>query len=51
MSKRLQRDIENIRKHLASGNRDSAQRIVDFLLRSAPTERAKQQIINAVKEI
>lgn len=51
MSKKLQRDIENIRKHLANGNKQSAQQIADFLIRSARTDRAKQQIITALKEI
>jgi hypothetical protein len=51
MSKKLQRDIENIRKHLSCGNKQSAQQIADFLIRSAPTERARIQIINALREV
>jgi uncharacterized protein YeeX (DUF496 family) len=51
MSKKLQRDIDNIRKHLAVGNKESAQRIADFLIRSAPTDKARTQIITALKEI
>jgi hypothetical protein len=51
MSKKLQRDIENIRKHLAHGNRQSAQQIADFLIRSARSDRARNDIINALKGI
>jgi hypothetical protein len=51
MSKQLQRDIENIRKHLACGNKQSAQQIADFLIRSAKSDRIRNQIIEALKGI
>ena len=51
MSKQLQRDIDNIRKHLAFGNKQSAQQIADYLIRSAKTDRARQQVIDALKSI
>jgi len=50
MSKKLQRDIENIRKHLACGNSESAQQIANFLIRSARSDRVRNQIIKALRE-
>lgn len=51
MSKKLQRDIDNIRKHIAIGNKESAQRIADFLIRSARTDKARDAVIAALKGI
>lgn len=51
MTEKLQRDIDNIRKHIAFGNKESAQRIAGLLVRSAKTEKARNAIIAALKGI
>jgi hypothetical protein len=51
MSKQLQKRIDNIRKHLAVGNKDSAQKLADFLVRSAPTDAARKKAIDALRSL
>lgn len=51
MSKQLQKHIDNIRKHLSVGNKQSAQQVADSLIRSAPTDAARQKIIDALRTL
>ena len=51
MTKQLERDIKTIRGHLAVGNKEAAQRIVDFMLRAAATDAAKKKIVAALATI
>jgi len=51
MSKQLQRHITQIKGHLLIGNKEAAQRYVDGMLRSAPTEAARKKIVLAVQTL